>query len=51
MICQYIHAATEVVDSAAGVVNAAKPGVMVSKTDYKYSGNRVVGTTTTTSKK
>lgn len=51
LICQYIHSATEVIDSAAGVINAVKPGVTVSKTEYGYKGNRVVETTTTTSKK
>lgn len=51
MICQYIHAATEIVDSAAGVIDAAKPGVTVTKTDYDIKGGHVVGTTSTTTKK
>lgn len=51
LICQYIHAATEIVDSAAGVIDAAKPGVTVTKTEYDYKGGHVVGTTSTSTKK
>lgn len=48
LIGSYINMACNVVDSAAGVVNAVKPGVTVTETTNHYDkGGKLTGTTTT----
>lgn len=49
LIGAYVNMACGIIDSAAGVVNAVKPGVTVTETTNHYNnGGRITGTTTTT---
>ena len=48
LIGSYVNMACGIIDSAAGVVNAVKPGVTVTETTNHYDkGGKLTGTTTT----
>ena len=48
LIGSYVNMACGIIDSAAGVVNAVKPGVSITETENHYDkGGKLTGTTTT----